>query len=380
MKVKAIEGLRGYLSLWVLLSHVLGYCGLRAGVLNGPAAALGLGELPVQFFIIISGFVIFYLLDHKKENYLAYVARRFFRLYPLFILVFAISIPISLVLPSLGDNLGHLFETNYPRLDSFYSWWEHFRLNIIAHLFMLHGIVPDVVAPSAPAAFLGPAWSISLEWQFYLIAPLGYSLISRVASRGWRLPFTLLVVYFLFVLVRYLYPYVELGAFFPDHAHYFIYGIMSYFVYKYLYTKCSGIEWNVISIAIVLALSIGLSVRTYDVLPFVAWLVFLSCCLSVGNKGIEYVFENRLILSLGQISYGIYLIHMPVLLLSLYVIINCYGSNVTAMEVFVVAGPFTLITTVLLAALAHRFVEQPGMAVGRRYAAKFSTDKKIAND
>jgi peptidoglycan/LPS O-acetylase OafA/YrhL len=40
---------------------------------------------------------------------------------------------------------------------------------------MLHGAVPDVLVRNAPSAFLIPAWSVSLEWQFYLVAPLVYA-------------------------------------------------------------------------------------------------------------------------------------------------------------------------------------------------------------
>ncbi len=33
-------------------------------------------------------------------------------------------------------------------------------------------MVPENVMPFAGTAFLGPAWSLSLEWQFYLVAPV----------------------------------------------------------------------------------------------------------------------------------------------------------------------------------------------------------------
>lgn len=43
--------------------------------------------------------------------------------------------------------------------------------NILAHIPLIHGLIPPSALPDAAAAFLGRAWSISTEWQFYLIAP-----------------------------------------------------------------------------------------------------------------------------------------------------------------------------------------------------------------
>lgn len=48
----------------------------------------------VDVFIILSGFVIFYLLDHQHLSYRVFICRRFFRLAPLFFLVVLIAIPI----------------------------------------------------------------------------------------------------------------------------------------------------------------------------------------------------------------------------------------------------------------------------------------------
>jgi peptidoglycan/LPS O-acetylase OafA/YrhL len=46
-----------------------------------------------------------------------------------------------------------------------YSW------HTVAHVLLVHGIVPDSWLPFAAYAFLGQAWNISTEFQFYLIVP-----------------------------------------------------------------------------------------------------------------------------------------------------------------------------------------------------------------
>jgi peptidoglycan/LPS O-acetylase OafA/YrhL len=51
-----------------------------------------IGSLAVKVFIIISGFVIFFLIDTRKEPYRAYITRRFFRLFPILAVLLTASV------------------------------------------------------------------------------------------------------------------------------------------------------------------------------------------------------------------------------------------------------------------------------------------------
>src|SRR4029077_5012932 len=90
-----VEGLRAYLALWVLGSHALWVAGYRPDALVGLPKLIGLGGDAVDLFIIISGFVIMLSLDNQRETYLQFVVRRFFRLFPVFIVLFVVAIPLS---------------------------------------------------------------------------------------------------------------------------------------------------------------------------------------------------------------------------------------------------------------------------------------------
>ena len=52
------------------------------------------------------------------------------------------------------------------------GWPNDWGLFIAAHLTMTHGLFPDGVLPDVWVGFLGAAWSLSTEWQFYLLALL----------------------------------------------------------------------------------------------------------------------------------------------------------------------------------------------------------------
>ena len=52
----------------------------------------------------------------------------------------------------------------------------------LLHVLLLQGLTPDSWLPFSSSALLGPAWSLSLEWQFYLVAPLLIGALRRPAS------------------------------------------------------------------------------------------------------------------------------------------------------------------------------------------------------
>src|SRR5579872_2939516 len=102
-KVRAIEGLRGVLALWVVLGHILAAAGLGEHW-RGPFAVLAAGGNAVDAFIIVSGFVIFYLIETARESYGRFIFRRALRLYPVYLLCLLVSIPL---LPLEIQIYGH---------------------------------------------------------------------------------------------------------------------------------------------------------------------------------------------------------------------------------------------------------------------------------
>jgi peptidoglycan/LPS O-acetylase OafA/YrhL len=222
--------------LWVLVDHVLWVAGYWQDAIAGLptmyatiARLMVSGSYAVDLFIIISGFVIMHLLDKQGEPYLQFIVRRFFRLFPVFIVLFVIAIPLSQVdLWNLTNSSQYLTPKQIEfRTANLASWWENIHWNIPLHLTMLHGAVPEVLVKDAPGAFLVPAWSISLEWQFYLLAPLAYAW--AVSARPYcRIGLCALCVV-LVLATRYVLPTVAYGAALPFHVEFFFMGAVSYF-------------------------------------------------------------------------------------------------------------------------------------------------------
>jgi peptidoglycan/LPS O-acetylase OafA/YrhL len=96
---------------------------------------------------------------------------------------------------------------------------------LIAHLTMTHGLFPDGVLPNVWVSYLGAAWSLSTEWQFYVLAlALGRS---RVGAE--RLAGTFLILAVAGTAWDLLAPddWRFSRAFLPNKAQYFALGIAS---------------------------------------------------------------------------------------------------------------------------------------------------------
>src|SRR5262245_6919746 len=87
-RLPLVEGLRAYLVLWALAAHAFWAAGYESQWLSGLPKLLLLGHDPAYVAVIISGFVIFLSLDTQRETYQQFIVRRFFRLFPVFIVLF----------------------------------------------------------------------------------------------------------------------------------------------------------------------------------------------------------------------------------------------------------------------------------------------------
>lgn len=151
---------RFFAALLVILSH--GQQSLsKLNIYNGKVASiLQRGRDGVEFFFVLSGFLITYLLVNeiqktKNVSIKAFYLRRVFRIWPLYFLLITIGLLV------LGICYPMLYHKPY------------FEFPIWKWLVLFICFLPNLATTLYPMGLLYPLWSIGVEEQFYLFwAPL----------------------------------------------------------------------------------------------------------------------------------------------------------------------------------------------------------------
>lgn len=145
--VWVIEALRGLAAVLVLISHYVVF--VRDG-----AGPWGMAAVGVDLFFVLSGFVFARALANGRMAWGPHLVRRFFRLYPLYLLALL------------------LYAALQPTESRWSGWWPH--------AFMLHTTGDLALAARYNVAF----WSLPPEVEFYLVLPLLAAVTTAVATRA----------------------------------------------------------------------------------------------------------------------------------------------------------------------------------------------------
>lgn len=240
----------------------------------------------VFIFYIISGFLISYALENKyKKETLRYYKARILRLYPLYLFLATATILIAKInlnyfdlknlwpmgLGLLGGDWVVVFK-NYPK-----SFWSHYP------------------------PLLNPAWSLSVEVAFYLIAP--FLLRARKIC---------LLVFILSVIARWLCLRFNAGLlyyhWFPASILFFLAGHYSREFFRRI--KLNDAFYYCLIPAFFVLTWLGAPATPFDNLYFYG---YLTCIF----LGLPVLFEKTKgsgwINFLGDLSYPVYLSHILVL-------------------------------------------------------------------
>ncbi len=115
----------------------------------------------------------------------------------------------------------------------------------------------------------------------------------------------------------------------------------------------------------------------FRLFPIAVWLVFFALMLepkeSLSHRLIAPLFLNRISLWLGKVSYSIYLLHTLVITLISSVLLSYFdlarGDYVSILFVS------TLFFTTLFSWLTYRYIEKPGIILGKKLSSRFNTGR-----
>ncbi|HZR20902.1 MAG TPA: acyltransferase [Verrucomicrobiae bacterium] len=383
-RIGFLEGLRGHLAVWVMLAHVGYFVGLSRFEMESMhpgkiAFFLSYFDLSgydaVKLFMILSGFVIFYLWDKGREQYGAYLIRRFLRLWPLFMVaVIAGFLVNNLYIDILQNNpWSHDFWIRR-QLDGALVVQAHPFPYVLVDAALLNGQVPGAILRDAAVAFSPISWCISTEWHFYLLVPLFYWLTRRPAGVGLLAG---LVLTALACESKFTFWINPVHSFLPMQIHWFFTGLVCYLIYRSVLADglTRGNGWKIGWLALFIILATTLHPR--EGLGLWLWLpVFYTLIMSaLGRRSglsrlVTAVFDNRVSRYLGQISYSVYLLHWPLAILVARGLMSLsHPPSWGVSELILVVGVTAL--TLPVAHLTHRYVETPAMNWAKRLAGGF---------
>ena len=300
--VPALDGLRGIAILLVVLYHNFDFI-----------AQSFFGWLGVDLFFVLSGFLITSILlsEVNKPRFLKnFYMRRVLRIFPLYYLCLIIFL---IVFPLMGW---------YKRELSFFTenqWWLWTYLQNWLYSFQL----------TDDARMLTHLWSLAVEEQFYIIWPFVILLVKKPARLFWIMFGVLLLV----MTIRSIIWFQQITDLNYTTLYTFtrIDGIcIGSMVALLLHYRPGLIGKNVGLIALGLAIMnfifYFLNKADQNGYPFFAFVGYTTFCAMFGLLVYEVVTNKQTLISrilsvrplrfFGKISYGFYIFHWPIYLMS----------------------------------------------------------------
>jgi peptidoglycan/LPS O-acetylase OafA/YrhL len=325
----------------------------------------GNGNLGVNFFFVLSGFLITYLLFHEKHqngkiDLRSFWMRRLLRIWPLFYFCVFFGFVI------------------FPLIKIIFGQAPSETANPLMYLLFLNNF--DLLANGLPdASVLGVLWSIAIEEQFYLIWPVILAVVPF--KRSWFVFFFIILVSIISRVMNPTYMFSEyhtiscigdmaVGGFgawlilrFRTIQYrietlsrswiifVYLWFILMYFFRDEIFTQYSGL-------------------KSLDRFIIALLIIFVILEQNYAKNSFFKMKEFKLFSKLGKYTYGMYCLHFVAILITLK-LTQFMGLNKTLWEVVFLETTMALILTALIAYLSYRYLESPFL----KLKAKFTTLK-----
>lgn len=352
-RLECLDGLRGVLAVYVMLGHMAPFAVLPAWIIG----SLSHGGAAVDVFFILSGLVIQRSLESCRFAAAPFLILRAMRIFPVYFLMLAVGMLVQ-TLPAYFDAMPWIAPNSVAREIWPQGWPDAPAAEIVAHLTMTHGLFPNGLLPDVWVSFLGAAWSLSTEWQFYVLAlVLGRSQIGTV-----RLAMIFLVLAAVGATWDLMMPeaWRFSRAFLPNKAQYFALGIASSVWIDRGSSRFFGL---VLITTLVLCLARG---QADKALPPLIWTLCLAAQLFPGwLKIVARPLQWRTVQWLGAVSYPIYLVNEPVHKVLGFILARYVNGDATLFTLWWV--PAAALLPIGAATLLHRYIEKPALKWGHAF-------------
>ena len=338
-RLDSLTGLRWFAAAWVVLYHLVYFQAVDFGTINRLAWT---GYLGVEFFFVLSGFVLVWAFE-PGDSVRGFYRRRFARIFPLHLL-FLLPGVVLLVADRIDVSVRSIVLT-IPLLE---AWW------------------PGSVGTNS---LNPPDWTLSCEAFFYALFPFIAAVLVAARDATVRLVAVGSAVAMLVQLlvlkaalsgeaayqITYHYPFYRVGEFIIGVA-------LGVLVRRGALPRVPlGIAVAATLLAVVALCSATRFILTErgttQLITLPVFALLIASAAQADVRGGVSPFRHPALVKLGVWSFALYLAHVPLLMVLVVVAPGLFNHEGLAAAV-VIGGAF-LIASTLVAALAHVFFEAP---------------------
>lgn len=350
-RIVALDGVRGLMTILVVLSHYFGE------VPHGISVFM-LGRMAVETFFVLSGYLVGGLILDKMHNdnfFQVFYLRRICRTLPIyFFCVIMITAALSATTGAWRDA-----DVSFPA-------WSYFTFTQTFFMAEAHSI---------GAHWLSPSWTLAIEEQFYVLAPLTFLLVPRRYIAA-----TLIAAAAAAVLCRigaYEFGVVNRTAahvLLPTNADVLIFGLLAALTARLAVVRQGRFDYALRLAPTVLLLCLAflgviagagsaLFAILYPLLIAIAAAAFLVSLVRGAPEAAR--FHSHVLRFFGRTSYAVYLTHLPILGLMHGLLLGARPDIVTSAQWLVTLAALPI--CVVVGSVLTKLVEEPITAFGRSF-------------
>lgn len=335
------------------------------------------GRLAVTFFFVLSGFLITYLLlkehaRHRDVSVSRFYMRRVLRIWPLYFFMVALGLA---VIPLLSKAAKVPYESPYGALEAlpYYLFFMPFLVN----LFYGNHFLTPLWSIGVEEIYYG-VWAPVFKWLRRWIVPIMLATVFIKSALGiWAMQFPadspvnelLAMLQFDAMAIGGLAAWLVYHRDTPLEESFFFSRWAQLVLFAPLVLRLVGHNW-------LLENSRGYAFVSSPVLVDL-WTMSLFAWLLVNvslNPNSLLRLENRILNRLGDISYGIYMLHCLVISFLLVPAVDDLKDD-TGVGITLLIHVVIVVVTILLALASKRFLETPFLRLKDRWTVKVrSTD------